>query len=122
MIALGQSSRKRAISSTLVFGCAGTTAAAKNAAAAANTWSDRTDFIDAAGAKGGSYSCAFISRYFRTVQFEQDSVQGTTPFDRYDTGLLPSGGLTRSLTVAGSASSANNGDRSAFAAPVNSSA
>ena len=36
-----------------------------------------------------TYLCAFGSRQFRTVQWEQDSVAGTVPFVSYDTGSLP---------------------------------
>lgn len=53
----------------------------------------------AAGAAGTMFSCAFVMRAFRVVQWEQDSIQGTTPFDAYDVALLPSGGRARKLSV-----------------------
>lgn len=59
-------------------------------------------FADATGAVGSTYSCAFMSPYFRTIQFEQDFVTGTTPFTSYDTGTLPSGGPSRTLSVVSS--------------------
>ena len=49
--------------------------------------------------RGGAYTCLFESRYFRSVRYEQDYVKGVTPFTSYDTGLLPSGGHRRTLTV-----------------------
>jgi hypothetical protein len=50
---------------------------------------------------GASYLCSFGSRYFRTVQWEQDSVAGAVPFVSYDTGSLPqpAGSPARILTV-----------------------
>src|SRR4030095_5693574 len=39
------------------------------------------------------------SEYFRTVEFEQDLVDDVTAFMSYNTGLLPSGGPARVLTV-----------------------
>ncbi len=56
-------------------------------------------FSSAAGASGTTYTCAFVSRAFRVVQWEQDSIQDTVPFDQYDTGSRPSGGRARLLTV-----------------------
>jgi hypothetical protein len=55
-----------------------------------------------AGRLGARYECRFESRYFRTVEVEQDFEVGpipVTPFDSYDTGSLPSGGPARTLTV-----------------------
>lgn len=53
------------------------------------------------GAPGATYICPFNSIFFRTIQYEQDSVSDvTTPvFVSYDCGLLPSGGPTRILSV-----------------------
>ena len=50
--------------------------------------------------KGAAYTCLYESSYFRTVDLEQDSEQGVTPFNSYNTGSLPSGGPARTLTVA----------------------
>jgi hypothetical protein len=49
--------------------------------------------------KGAAYTCLYESSYFRTVDLEQDSEQGVTPFNSYNTGSLPSGGPARTLTV-----------------------
>jgi hypothetical protein len=48
-----------------------------------------------------TYLCAFVSPFFRTVQWEQDSVVGTVPFISYNTGSLPQppGSAVRDLTV-----------------------
>ncbi len=46
-----------------------------------------------------TYICNYKSKYFRTVQYEQDYVTGVTPFSSYNTGSLPSGGTGRDLTV-----------------------
>jgi len=46
-------------------------------------------FITAANQPGASYVCPYVSSYFRTVQWEQDSVSGKVPFLSYDTGSLP---------------------------------
>jgi len=59
-------------------------------------------FADATGSVGSTYSCAFVSTYFRTVQYEQDFVKGTTPFVSYNTGTLSSGGPSRTLSVVSS--------------------
>ncbi|MGH2601764.1 MAG: hypothetical protein ACRDJ9_20570, partial [Dehalococcoidia bacterium] len=56
-------------------------------------------FFTTTGGAGATYVCPFQSRAFRTVQFEQDFVTGVTPFSSYDTGLLPSGGPARTLSV-----------------------
>jgi hypothetical protein len=48
---------------------------------------------------GASYTCAFESGYFRSVDLEQDREVGVTPFVSYNTGLLPSGGAARTLSV-----------------------
>ena len=50
--------------------------------------------------KGAAYTCLYKSIYFRTVDLEQDSEKGVTPFNSYNTGSLPSGGPARTLTVA----------------------
>jgi hypothetical protein len=59
----------------------------------------RVAFSDSAGGTGAAYDCAFVSPYFRTVQYEQDVVMGTKEFKSYDTGQLPSGGPARTLSV-----------------------
>ena len=46
-------------------------------------------FVTPPSTPGASYLCSFASRYFRTVQWEQDSVAGAVPFVSYDTGSLP---------------------------------
>lgn len=46
-------------------------------------------FATPSGTAGASYLCPFVSAYFRTVQWEQDCVQGTVPFVSYNTGSLP---------------------------------
>jgi hypothetical protein len=51
------------------------------------------------GSPGAKYVCAFESRYFRTVDLEQDQESGVTPFASYNTGSLPSGGPARTLSV-----------------------
>jgi hypothetical protein len=56
-------------------------------------------FSNTTGASEPPISCAFVSRHFRVVQWEQDSVAGTAPFDSYDVSLLPSGGRARTLTI-----------------------
>jgi hypothetical protein len=56
-------------------------------------------FSSAAGASGTSYTCQFAMRAFRVVQWEQDSIEGTIPFESYDVALLPSGGRPRLLTI-----------------------
>ncbi|GAA2093307.1 hypothetical protein GCM10009801_60380 [Streptomyces albiaxialis] len=60
-------------------------------------------FLRTGGAKGASYLCPFASPYFRTVQWEQDSVAGKVPFVSYHTGSLPQppGSPARTLTVPG---------------------
>jgi hypothetical protein len=58
-------------------------------------------FLTPPSTPGASYVCAFSSRYFRTVQWEQDSVAGTVPFVSYNTGSLPQppGSPARILSV-----------------------
>ncbi|MGW5731619.1 MULTISPECIES: hypothetical protein [Streptomyces] len=58
-------------------------------------------FLRTSGQVGAAYACAFRSPYFRTVQWEQDSVAGKVPFVSYDTGSLPGppGSPARTLTV-----------------------
>lgn len=58
-------------------------------------------FASATHAPGAVYQCTFESAHFRTVELEQDSEQGVSPFSAYNTGLLPSGGTARTLSVAG---------------------
>ena len=58
-------------------------------------------FITPPSTPGASYLCSFASQYFRTIQWEQDSVAGTIPFVSYDTGSLPqpAGSPRRVLSV-----------------------
>ncbi|MFD7712152.1 hypothetical protein [Streptomyces sp. NPDC059786] len=58
-------------------------------------------FLRSTGQMGASYVCPWVSPYFRTVQWEQDSVTGRVPFLSYDTGSLPqpAGSPARVLTV-----------------------
>ncbi|HMZ56379.1 MAG TPA: hypothetical protein PLT48_16115 [Nitrospira sp.] len=58
-------------------------------------------FFTTAGSPGATYTCAFESAYFRTVRIETDRVSDvTTPvFGSYNTGSLPSGGSSRTLSV-----------------------
>lgn len=58
-------------------------------------------FFTTSNSPGASYLCLFASAYFRTVQWEQDSVAGSVPFVSYNTGSLPQppGSPTRVLTV-----------------------
>jgi hypothetical protein len=55
------------------------------------------------GAAGATYACPWASRFFRSVQWEQDSVAGTVPFISYNTGSLPQPPTSpaRVLTVPG---------------------
>jgi hypothetical protein len=66
-------------------------------AAAAATF----QFFTLSGSPRAIYTCPFLSSFFRTVQWEQDSVAGTVPFVSYNTGSLPrpSGVAVRDLTV-----------------------
>jgi hypothetical protein len=66
-------------------------------AAAAATF----QFFTLSGSPRAIYTCPFLSSFFRTVQWEQDSVTGTVPFVSYNTGSLPrpSGVAVRDLTV-----------------------
>ena len=59
----------------------------------------KATFADSTGGIGATYDCPLVSAYFRTVQYEQDYVAGTMPFVSYNTGLLPSGGPARLLSV-----------------------
>ncbi|MEV6156668.1 hypothetical protein AB0L53_40625 [Nonomuraea sp. NPDC052129] len=58
--------------------------------------------VGTAQVAGQSYQLTFSGRHFRTVLLEQDSVAGTEPFERYDTGTLPgpTGSPARELSVA----------------------
>lgn len=58
-------------------------------------------FFTTGGAAGATYTCAFVSMYFRTVRLEIDRTSNiTTPvFNNYNTGSLPSGGAARNLSV-----------------------
>jgi hypothetical protein len=58
-------------------------------------------FFTITGTPTVSWVCPFVSSYFRTVQWEEDSVVGTVPFVSYNTGTLPQppGSPSRELTV-----------------------
>jgi hypothetical protein len=56
-------------------------------------------FFTPTNAPGATYSARFVSRFFRTVQLEQDLVPQVAQFQNYNTGSLPSGGSARNLTV-----------------------
>ncbi|MEU7581670.1 hypothetical protein AB0B50_29180 [Streptomyces sp. NPDC041068] len=60
-------------------------------------------FLTAGGQPGASYTCPYISAYFRDIQWEQDSVVGKIPFLSYNTGSLPQppGSPARVLSVPG---------------------
>lgn len=59
------------------------------------------EFVTPPSTPGASYHCPYASPYFRTVQWEQDSVAGVVPFVSYDTGSLsqPPASPARVLTV-----------------------
>lgn len=71
----------------------------KRVAAARPPASAKVVLSSAAGADGTTYTCEFVSPAFRTVQWEQDSIKGTTPFESYDVASLASPGPNRTLTV-----------------------
>src|SRR5215211_7966399 len=58
-------------------------------------------FFTTSGSPGATYTCPFVSSYFRAVQWEQDSVAGAVPFVSYNTGSLPqpSNSPARELTI-----------------------
>jgi hypothetical protein len=58
-------------------------------------------FFTTGNAPGATYVCAYASAYFRSLTIQTEVVSDvTTPvFTSYDTGLLPSGGLARPLSV-----------------------
>jgi hypothetical protein len=58
-------------------------------------------FFTVIGRPGAVLACNFQSAYFRSVQFEQDWVSDITlpVFTSYNTGSLPSGGSSRTLSV-----------------------
>ncbi|RJL26510.1 hypothetical protein [Bailinhaonella thermotolerans] len=58
-------------------------------------------FFTTSGQPGATYLCNFLSPYFRSVVWEQDSVTGAVPFVSYDTSSLPQppGSPNRVLTV-----------------------
>jgi hypothetical protein len=60
----------------------------------------KLQFFTLTNQAGATYNCPFQSSYFRTVKYEQDYVEGVTPFNSYNTGSLPSGGSARNLSVA----------------------
>ena len=53
------------------------------------------------GTTGATYVCSWEAGAYRTVELEQDCEAGVTPFSSYNTGSLPSGGPSRTLSVAG---------------------
>lgn len=58
-------------------------------------------WLTAGGKSGSHYTCQFESRYFRTLELEEDREEEVTPFLSYDTGSLASGGPARSLSIVG---------------------
>jgi hypothetical protein len=58
--------------------------------------------LTTSGTPGATYVCAFESAFFRSVDIEEDIESGVARFASYDTGLLPSGGSARTLSVAAS--------------------
>jgi len=58
-------------------------------------------FLTKGGVAGATYTCAFESIYFRSLQLETDQVSDvvTPAFSSYNTGSLPSGGPARNLSV-----------------------
>jgi hypothetical protein len=50
-------------------------------------------------APGALYVCTHYNWAFRTVRLEQDCTAGIVPFTSYNTGLLPSGGSPRVLSI-----------------------
>lgn len=63
-------------------------------------------WLTPSGTPGATYVCAHESHLLRTVELEQDTEAGVTPFNNYDTGSLPSGGPARVLDVAAAYSEA----------------
>ena len=51
------------------------------------------------GQSGAVNVCQFVSMYFRHIIHEMDFEEGITSFNSYDTGLLPSGGQARILSI-----------------------
>lgn len=56
-------------------------------------------FARTAGTLGTTFSCAFVTRAFRVVEWEHDSVADLTPFDSLEVGPPLSAGPRRTLTV-----------------------
>lgn len=56
-------------------------------------------WLGAAGARGARYLCEWESRFFRSVELEEDVEAGVDPVLAYDTGALPSGGPGRRLDI-----------------------
>jgi hypothetical protein len=56
-------------------------------------------YHSATNAPGAMYVCTHFNRAFRTVMLEQDSTFGVVPFSSYNTGILPSGGPPRALSI-----------------------
>lgn len=57
------------------------------------------EFINSTDVAELIYIAQYKSPFFREILWEQDVQSGITPFDKYDTSALPSGGPQRSLTV-----------------------
>jgi hypothetical protein len=75
-------------------------------------------WFNAAGQAGATYACPYLSPFFRSVDLEQDCETGVTPFTSYNTGSLPSGGPTRTLSVLGAYNEAGIDMRAAGAPNV----
>ncbi|WP_333673112.1 hypothetical protein [Elioraea tepidiphila] len=54
-------------------------------------------WLATSGQAGTRYLCLWESRFFRTVDLEEDVETGVTPFESYNTGALSSGGPARTL-------------------------
>lgn len=50
-------------------------------------------------AVGATYLCTFVSRHFRTISLEQDSVAGAVPFVSYNTASLPRPASSKARTL-----------------------
>lgn len=58
------------------------------------------DFLTTAGGQPSArFTCAWQSEFFRTVQLEEDQVQGVVPFAQYNTGTLAAPPPARTLSV-----------------------
>jgi hypothetical protein len=56
-------------------------------------------FLASSGTPASTYTCEFVSNFFRTVEFELDCVADVEPFKSYDTSRLPAPGRARVLTT-----------------------